>query len=342
MLQPKRTKYRKQQRGKNRGVATRGNKVSFGEFGLIRSTVAMFSDYAGFGLGLLLVKYVSEWIETDKPRAGRIIAFCYGVSCLTAGIFSVVLFLCSPYICNGIIDSPHIIYSLRLGILLFIALVYNGIQYGLLGGFHYFHAIFIAKLVSGLLMIPAVIFGAKFYGMDGAILGFSLATGSAILISAYFVRKAMQEHVLMMDFRHCLREVPILWKSALPTALNVLAFAPTVWVCYLLVARQSGGTSMLALVVAAVQLNFIMTFVTSQTWRVFLASASAAYAKSNYKAMRKIIGVNLLVNIVSTSIIALPFFLDAGIFYDFVWRFLYSGSLDPTDFLPDCPYSGNL
>jgi len=34
MLQPARTKYRKQQKGRNAGVATRGNKVSFGEFGL--------------------------------------------------------------------------------------------------------------------------------------------------------------------------------------------------------------------------------------------------------------------------------------------------------------------
>ncbi|GBR72411.1 50S ribosomal protein L16 [Candidatus Termititenax spirochaetophilus] len=35
MLMPKRTKYRKQHRGKNRGVASRGNKVSFGQFGLM-------------------------------------------------------------------------------------------------------------------------------------------------------------------------------------------------------------------------------------------------------------------------------------------------------------------
>jgi len=34
MLQPKRTKFRKMQKGRNRGFATRGNKVSFGEFGL--------------------------------------------------------------------------------------------------------------------------------------------------------------------------------------------------------------------------------------------------------------------------------------------------------------------
>ncbi|MFT6914173.1 MAG: large subunit ribosomal protein L16 [Motiliproteus sp.] len=34
MLQPKRTKYRKMMKGRNRGLAERGSKVSFGEFGL--------------------------------------------------------------------------------------------------------------------------------------------------------------------------------------------------------------------------------------------------------------------------------------------------------------------
>jgi large subunit ribosomal protein L16 len=34
VLQPKKTKYRKQQKMRNRGMAKGGNKVSFGEFGL--------------------------------------------------------------------------------------------------------------------------------------------------------------------------------------------------------------------------------------------------------------------------------------------------------------------
>ena len=34
MLQPKRTKFRKQFKGRNRGLASRGSDVSFGEFGL--------------------------------------------------------------------------------------------------------------------------------------------------------------------------------------------------------------------------------------------------------------------------------------------------------------------
>jgi len=34
MLMPKRTKYRKQQRGRMKGKATRGSHVVFGEYGL--------------------------------------------------------------------------------------------------------------------------------------------------------------------------------------------------------------------------------------------------------------------------------------------------------------------
>lgn len=34
MMQPKRTKYRKQQKGRNRGLANAGNRVSFGEYGM--------------------------------------------------------------------------------------------------------------------------------------------------------------------------------------------------------------------------------------------------------------------------------------------------------------------
>jgi len=38
MLQPKRTKFRKQQKGRNNGLATRGDSVDFGEYGLKATT----------------------------------------------------------------------------------------------------------------------------------------------------------------------------------------------------------------------------------------------------------------------------------------------------------------
>ncbi len=38
MLQPKRTKFRKQQKGRNHGLASRGDKVSFGEYAIKATT----------------------------------------------------------------------------------------------------------------------------------------------------------------------------------------------------------------------------------------------------------------------------------------------------------------
>ncbi|EKD54620.1 MAG: hypothetical protein ACD_60C00063G0025 [uncultured bacterium] len=44
MMQPKRTKFRKQFKGRNRGVATRGNKVSFGEYGLKAAEIGQITS----------------------------------------------------------------------------------------------------------------------------------------------------------------------------------------------------------------------------------------------------------------------------------------------------------
>jgi large subunit ribosomal protein L16 len=44
MLMPKRQKYRKMQRGSNRGVATRGTTLSFGEFGLQATELGFISS----------------------------------------------------------------------------------------------------------------------------------------------------------------------------------------------------------------------------------------------------------------------------------------------------------
>ena len=45
MLMPKRTKHRKQHRGKIRGIATRGNTLAFGEYGL-QADIPIWRDKA--------------------------------------------------------------------------------------------------------------------------------------------------------------------------------------------------------------------------------------------------------------------------------------------------------
>lgn len=73
MLQPKRTKYRKQFKGRNRGLATRGNLVSFGEFGLKAVTHARISAREIEAARRALTRHIKRggkvWIRVfpDKP-----------------------------------------------------------------------------------------------------------------------------------------------------------------------------------------------------------------------------------------------------------------------------------
>lgn len=73
MLQPKRTKYRKQFKGRNRGIATRGAAVSFGEFGLkaldIGQITARQIEAARRALSRHIKRGGKVWIRLfpDKP-----------------------------------------------------------------------------------------------------------------------------------------------------------------------------------------------------------------------------------------------------------------------------------
>lgn len=73
MLQPKKTKYRKQQKGRNRGVATRGSTVSFGEFGLKATTRGRINSRQIEAARRALTRHIKRggkvWIRVfpDKP-----------------------------------------------------------------------------------------------------------------------------------------------------------------------------------------------------------------------------------------------------------------------------------
>ena len=73
MLQPKRTKYRKMQKGRNRGLAQRGNKVGFGEYGLKATTRGRLSSREIEAARRALTRFVKRggrvWIRVfpDRP-----------------------------------------------------------------------------------------------------------------------------------------------------------------------------------------------------------------------------------------------------------------------------------
>ena len=73
MLMPKRTKYRKMQRGRMRGAAHRGSKISFGEFGLQAEAPAWITNRQIEAARVTIMRHIKRqgklWIRIfpDKP-----------------------------------------------------------------------------------------------------------------------------------------------------------------------------------------------------------------------------------------------------------------------------------
>ncbi|MDD7771617.1 MAG: 50S ribosomal protein L16 [Firmicutes bacterium] len=73
MLMPKRTKYRKVQRGRMRGAATRGNKVSYGEWGIQAQEPGWITGNQIEAARVAMTRYTKRggkvWIKIfpDKP-----------------------------------------------------------------------------------------------------------------------------------------------------------------------------------------------------------------------------------------------------------------------------------
>ncbi len=77
MLMPKRTKYRKQHRGRMKGKATRGNTLSFGDYGLQALEPCWMTSRQIEAARRAIVRYVRRggklWIRVfpDKPVTAR-------------------------------------------------------------------------------------------------------------------------------------------------------------------------------------------------------------------------------------------------------------------------------
>ncbi len=77
MLMPKRTKWRKQQRGRRRGKATRGNKLQFGSYGLQAREACWLSAAQIESARVAITRHVKRqgklWIRVfpDKPTTKK-------------------------------------------------------------------------------------------------------------------------------------------------------------------------------------------------------------------------------------------------------------------------------
>ncbi len=77
MLQPKRVKYRKQQKGRIKGLASRGNKIAFGDYGLQTLEAGWITNRQIESSRIAMTRHIKRggkvWIRIfpDKPITSK-------------------------------------------------------------------------------------------------------------------------------------------------------------------------------------------------------------------------------------------------------------------------------
>lgn len=223
-------------------VARMLGKATYGQLGIMQSTIGMFGALAGFGMGTAASKFVAEFRHTDPARAGRVIALSSVVSWGSGMILAAALFLLAPQLAGSALSSPELGPYIRLSALLLLLNTVNGAQLGILCGFEAFRAVSWINGLVGLLGLPLIVGGALLFQLWGVVWGLILAQAVGCLASVRIRnREAARLHVPIPPWSRTASELPLVWQFALPATLGCLLVNPINWACTAMLAVQPRG-----------------------------------------------------------------------------------------------------
>ena len=278
-------------------------KTEYGELGMIRSTVNMFTVFAGFGLGVTATKYVAEFYKKDKVRTGKII----GLSTLFAGsmgaIIALFLLLGAPIIAAKTINAPQLVPEIRWGALMLFFSALNGAQTGALVGYEAFKLIAKINLITGLTGLPIQIALTLIFGLEGSVVGFGLNFLILWVLNIIAVRKVSGLAGVVINYKGAWSEWPLLYKFSLPALLSGVLVTPVIWGCNAMLVNRPHGYEEMALFDAANQWRNIILFIPAALSQIVLPLLSGSV--NNQYLFNRILKINVAINFTVSLLMAL-------------------------------------
>jgi O-antigen/teichoic acid export membrane protein len=223
-------------------VARMLGKATYGELGMLQSTIGMFGALAGFGMGTASSKFVAEFRHTDPARAGRVVALSSVVSWSSGLALGALLFALAPRLAGGWLASPELAPYIQLSALLLLLNTVNGAQIGVLCGFEAFRGVSWVNGLVGVLGLPLIVVGALLFQLWGVVWGLILAQGAGCLASVYVTRReAARLHIPIPSWSKAVPELSLVWQFALPATLGCLLVNPVAWACTAMLAVRPHG-----------------------------------------------------------------------------------------------------
>jgi O-antigen/teichoic acid export membrane protein len=292
-------------------VARFVGKPSFGELGIIQSTLGMFQSFAGLGLGLTATKYVAQLRHTDPPRAGRIIALTHGTAIATGTAMALLVLGLSPWLAASVLSAPQVSHGLRPGALMLVFGVIAGTQTGTLAGFEAFRSIAWINVVTGIATFPLMVLGAWAGGVAGAVLGSGAALGLTCACNAMALSRLAREHGISIRYAACTSELGVLRSFSLPATIASLMVAPATWVTNAMLVNTHGGYAEMGVFNASNQWRMAVIYVPTALTTALLPALSVLAGQGNWPEYIRILRTNIVVVVLITIAVATPVAIGA-------------------------------
>jgi O-antigen/teichoic acid export membrane protein len=284
-------------------------KEAFGEFGLVRSTAMTFVAFSSFGMGITATKYIAELLHTDKERTGRLIGLTYWFTIVSSFFVSVIFYCLVPWLCETKLNVPDLIPVMKLSAVLLFLTTITGTQISVMTGFQDFRGMAIANLLGGLTMAPIYVFGAYWWGVWGVVIAAILAVILNLLINSGFIYRNTRKYQVRYAILQAYQELPVLWKSNIPLVISSVIVSFSYWIPQVLLMQQPNGTAELGIYHVVLNFQAIMLFLPQQLYPIFLPLLSELNGKQDNDRYWHVIGKGLLLNLIISLIVIIPFVL---------------------------------
>jgi O-antigen/teichoic acid export membrane protein len=275
--------------------------VSFGELGIINSTIGMVGVFAGFGLGMTATKYIAEFRDRDKERTGRILGLSQVTAISFGSIMALVLLIAAPIISVKFLNAPHLVNELRLGCVLLLLNALAGAQNGALAGFESFRIIAKISFIRGTLNFPFMLAGVWLYGLKGVISAMIIVTGIGCILNQNALVKRAAKSGIRVIYHNIRNEIKILTDFSLPAFFSNMMAGPIIWISHTFLVNQPNGYAEMGVFNAANQLKMFIAYIPSIMNQISLPLLSNMYGKNNFSAFFKLLRSNLLIVFCMTS-----------------------------------------
>ena len=276
-------------------ISTLLGKRIFGEFSLVLSTILSISVLTQVGAGYTVSKYLAEFRNHDRERAGRLIGafflFTLGFNCLAC----LALFFGAAPLAGTWLKAPQLCGEFQIGSAIVFFLSLAGFATGALTGLEAFPRIARAGVFNGLCYLILCTSLSYWAGLRGAVWGLLLSAILQFLSLGAAMLGELRVQQIVVRWVSPLQESQALRNFALPATSAGYLTLPFTWGSNALLVNSLGGYEQMGLYTAANNLRTLALFIPNNIVGVGTTMLNDAKGANNRSLYRKIFITNVLV-----------------------------------------------